>query len=232
MDMGRKILDVYENDPVLGVVLIPFGIVFSIWLLIRDTETAEVLLYTSIAVGMVSIASAAKHITLGWLGAKYGVIANAQVMQRKADEKHKEIIEIEAIANGTKDLAEKHWQMEISMLMAQNSNLAANSILARGIDYMKKGGEDADVLKLLAETAKDMQNSMLEQVTNIDLPFKEYVVKLFPAVTEAAIKNIPSVVLSKGDLTIEKVREQVEKVESINPETKDMAEISEEPPTE
>lgn len=232
MDMGRKILDVYENDPVLGVVLIPFGIVFSIWLFIRDQETAEVMLYTSLAVGMVSIASAAKHIILGYLKAKYGVIAKEQSMRDEAGRKDKEIIEIEAIANGTKDLTEKHWQMEMSMLMAQNSNLAANSILARGIDYMKKGGTDADVLELLANTAKDMQNSMLEQVTNIDLPFKEYIVKLFPAVTEAAIKNIPSVVLSKGDLTIEKVRDQAKKVESLNPKTDEMAEKSNEAPTE
>lgn len=223
LDMGRKIMDVYENDPVLGVVLIPFGTVFGIWLITRDEGTSEILLYISIAVGMVAFSSSIKHIALGFLQAKYGIIAQESEDRRDEADRAHELTEVEVKTAEKKELAETHWQMEMILLLAQKSGHAANSFLTRTIEYLKNGGDDPDVLEVFADTLTDVQKLMVDDKDMVKLPFKPYIDAAFSPEPETDTENIPKSVAVTGDeLIVEDIQSKADEIVPAHPSTDDM----------
>lgn len=223
IEFGRKIFNVWEKDRMLGIVTTPFGIAFGIWFFTRDPLVATIILYLSIAVGLVSIASAAKHIFFTWMQAKYGLKARIQ-----------DVIEVEANTIRDKDIAETHFQMEMSIVLARQSGFTANSLLDRSVDYMRSGKSDPDVLEIFANAITDVRIGMNKQLEGIRLPYKEYVDKLFAEeeeVKETKLEDMPvpgEFKLEDESITVEMIEKKADRIESSNPTNEDLKKASEE----
>lgn len=221
IDLGRKIFDVWEKDRMLGIVTAPFGIAFGIWFFTRDPLVAQIILYLSIAVGLVAIASAIKHIFVTWMQAKYGLKAREQT-----------VIEVETDTIRDKEIAETHFQMEMSIVLARQSGYTASSLLDRSIEYMRSGKSDSDVLKIFADAITDVRVGMNKQLNGIRLPYKEYVDKLFTEEIEekdVSIKDMPKpeeFKIEPDNITVEMIDKKADKIESMNPDIEDLKEAS------
>lgn len=221
INMGKKILDVWESDRMLGIVTAPFGIAFGIWFFTRKDSDGRIILYLSIAVGLVALSSAVKHIFITWLQAKYGIKAREQ-----------EVIEVEADTIRDKEIAESSYQMEMTILLAQQSSFASDSLIKYSVEYMKSGKSDPEVLNILAKTITDIRIGMNKQLEGICLPFKEFVENLFTKPEdekEVSIEDMPKPGdLEQADkgLTVEMIEKETDRIESSNPTSEDLKKAS------
>jgi len=224
IEYGKKIYNIWERDPMLGIVTTPFSIAFAIWFFTREELVGRVLLYLSIAVGLVSIASAVKHMVINNIQAKYGLEARRQ-----------EVIEIEAGTQNDKNLAETHFQMEMALLLAHQSGFSADALLMRAVEYMEGGGDDPKVLKIFAGAVRDIRNGLNEEKDKISLPFKEYIAELFitPEEKEVDPSAVPSPPADKfayneEGLTPDMIKKQADRIESSNPTAEELENASKE----
>jgi len=218
VEYGKKLLKLYEDDKLLGVVTVPWGITFGIWFFTGDDAVTNVILYLSLAVGLVAIASAIKHLVVTVLAGKYGIEA-----------KNNEVIEIQTDTQANKEIAESHYQMEIVNMFARSTNGVATILLNRSIEFLKEGNNDHTILELYAKTIEDLNDNLSNHLDRVSMPFKDFVSDLFVDQEENAeiptSKNIPS--LSEHAIDPQMIKDLSDKIESHNPTADDMVAISE-----
>lgn len=218
VEYGKKLLKLYEDDKLLGVVTVPWGITFGIWFFTGDDTVAKVILYLSLAVGLVAIASALKHLVVTILAGKYGIEA-----------RNNEVVEIQTNAQVNKEVAETHYQMEIVSMFAKSTNGVATILLNRSIEYLKTGKTDPDTLELYANTIVDLNDNLSNHLDRISMPFKRFVTDLFKDQMKVeelpSSKNIPS--LDENALDPKEIQKLADTIVSHNPTPEDMESISE-----
>ena len=228
---GIKLAELYNSDRLLGTVTIPWGVVFTIWMINRDPMLVTIIGYLSYAVAAATISSALKHIVGGFLEEYFKLRAQAiqddfelktQAIQDDKDDKESntslEVIKTEGQLN--KEKAEAHYQMTTINKLTETTSKTAVILLDRAMNYIKNSKEqdkpiDHLALDLYVNTIKDLNAEMGKHNEMIDMPYKGFVREFFRDFEHT--DYIPPNTANIPNVTVEEIEALEGKIESPNP---------------